>query len=335
MKFRRSIWPTRNSCASTKFCQVSIAFRSTALLCIRAKFREKARTKLDFEPFRRLGTIMLDRMKAVGHLAANRLFKPMVKKHLDQPKRYIVTRHCNRSKQKTVGTRRQSSESGDPRSPNVENTWDVPVFGKMKVSDVFKNGGLAVSLLLGVINTWTIRQQQVSEGERSEKEDIDRLERIYEKLRNNWREIAHSRNAVLDRHDGVLNAVFRFLDTWNDTNVQSWHGGAPETKKSTVVNTKPAPESFREVIRFFIDWGYHHNNKTIDSARLKEYVGPDCEKLRGILTEVRGDEAKSWDKADKDNLEKVVNILDKLLDCKSGMELQCDGQWITDLFEPW
>ena len=253
---------------------------------------------------------------AVGHLAANRLFKPMVKNHLDQPERYIMTRHCNRSKPKPVGARRQSSESGNPREPNGENTWDVPVFGKMKVSDVFKNAGLAVSLFLGGMNTgtniWMIRRQSASEGKKSEKEDMERREENTTLLSKDWREIADFREAVLHRHDGVLNAVFPFLHTWIVTNVQSRHGSATTTNKPTVVNTKPAPKSFVEVIRFFGQWEYFHKHKTIDSARLKDSLGSEPDKFRDILTEIRDEEAKGWHKADSDNLKAVIDFLDKI-----------------------
>ena len=249
----------------------------------------------------------------MGYLAMNRLFKstvePIVKKHLNQSKRYIMTRHFNRSRQKAVGTRRQSSESGNPRSPNGENTWDVPVFGKRKESDLFTKTMGAGTLVFTGMSTWMIRQQQVSESESKRSKQFDDN---HTKLSKDWRDIADSRKAVLHQHDDVLNAVFPFLHTWNVTNVQSRHGGATTTNKSTAANTKPAPESFLEVIRFFIEWKRLHDDKTIDSANLKNHLLSDFDTFHKVLTEVREKEAKSWHKIDKDRLRDVLDFLDKI-----------------------
>ena len=127
-----------------------------------------------------------------------------------------------------------------------------------------------------------------------------------------WRDIADSCEAVLHRHDGVLNAVFRFLHTWIVTGVQSQNGGATATNQPTVVNTKPAPKSCREVIGFFLRWKNHHNDKTIDSARLKEYLLSDIDTFHNVLTDIRDDEAKGWHKIDKDKLKSVVDFLDMI-----------------------
>ena len=249
----------------------------------------------------------------MGYLAANRLFKsaiePIVKKYLSQSKRYITTRHSNRSRQKVVGTRRQSSESGNPRSPNGENTLDVPVFGKMKVSDVFQNVAVAGTLIGVGITIWTERQLQVSESERKRSEQCN--DNLAELL-GFWDEIAASREAVLHRHDDVPNAVFGFLYTSNVTDVQSRHGGAMATKKSTIANTKPAPKNFLKVIRFFMQWEYYDNNKTIDSADLKQQLGSEFDTFRDILAEIRDEEATSWHETDSNNLNKVVDFLNDI-----------------------
>ena len=256
----------------------------------------------------------------MGYLAANRFFKstvePIVKMYLNQSNRFIMSRHFNRSRQTTVGTRRQSSESGNPRSPNGENKWDVPGFGKMKVSDVLTLAGFAVSLIgVGMntgMNTWMILRQLASEDKKSEEEKEERRVTNTRLLSMDWREIANSRKAVLHRHDGVLNAVFPFLYAWNDTNDQSRHEGATTTNKSTVVNTKPAPESFREVIQFFLQWEHFHKRNTIDSADLKQQLCSDFDTFHKHLTEVRDKEAKSWHKTDKERLRDVVDFLDKI-----------------------
>ena len=252
---------------------------------------------------------MTIRMTAVGYLAMDRL-KPMVKMHLDQSKRYITTRHSNRSRQKAVNTSRQSSESGNPRSPNGENTWDIPVFGKVPGPDVFKLTVVtSASLGLGMMTALTDRQKQISESEsKRSKQCNDNLA----ELLGFWEEIADSRNAVLHRHDDVPNAVFPFLHTWIVTNGQSRHGGAKATNKSTAANIKPAPKNFLKVIRFFMQWEYYDNNKTIDSADLKQQLGSEFDTFRDILAEIRDEEATSWHETDSNNLNKVVDFLNDI-----------------------
>ena len=314
VKFRLSIWPTRNGCASTKSCLVPIDFGSTALLCRRAKVCEKARTKLHFGSFRRLSTTLTNRMKAVGSLAMNRLFKPMVKKHLNQPKRYIVTRHSNRSKPKTVGARRQSSESGNPRSPNGENTWDIPGFGKVPVLDVFKlTVGTAVSLFIGVMNTCLILQQMASEGKKIEEEKKGRQVNRTTALFDEWREMRDSRKAVLHAHDDVPNTVFPSLHTWIVTNFQNLNKLIAMGDRSTVDQSTPAAESFVMVIDFFLKWEYYDDNKTIDSAQMKKYIGPEFKTIHKVLTEIRDEEEfKSRHQIDSDKLSDVLRFLDKM-----------------------
>ena len=251
----------------------------------------------------------------MGSLAMNRLFKstvePIVKKHLNQPKRYIMTRLSNRSRQKAVGTRQQSSESGNPRSPNGENTWDVPVFGKITLSNAFQNVGVAGTLIGVGITIWTERQKQVSEGKKSEGKDAMRnLQNLH--LVKMWLDLADSREAILHRHDDVPNGVFPFLYTWIVTNIQSRHGGAKATNKSTVVNTKPAPKSVADVMFFFLVWQSSEESGTINSAVLKQQLGSQINTFQKALTEIREKEAEGWHKTDKDNLNTVLHFLDEI-----------------------
>ena len=115
-----------------------------------------------------------------------------------------------------------------------------------------------------------------------------------------WSDMASSRNAVLHKRynsDGYFN-LYKLV--------------APTTNKSTIVNTTPTPKSFLEVIRFFLQWEYYDNNKTIDSADLKKYLGSEFDTVRDILTKVRDEEANSWHKTDSDNLNKVVDFLNDI-----------------------
>ena len=120
------------------------------------------------------------------------------------------------------------------------------------------------------------------------------------RMLNEWFDMSSSLKAVLHERynsDGHLNLHKRV---------------AKATNKSTIVNTKPAPKNFLKVIRFFMQWEYYDNNKTIDSARLKKYLGSEFDTFRDILAEIRDEEATSWHKADKDNLNKVVDFLDEV-----------------------
>ena len=120
------------------------------------------------------------------------------------------------------------------------------------------------------------------------------------RMLNEWFDMSSSRRAVLHKRynrDGYFN-LHKLVAT--------------TTNKSTIVNTKPAPKNFLKVIRFFMQWEYYDNNKTIDSARLKKYLGSEFDTFRDILAEIRDEEATSWHKADKDNLNKVVDFLDEV-----------------------
>ena len=120
------------------------------------------------------------------------------------------------------------------------------------------------------------------------------------RMLNEWFDMSSSLKAVLHERynsDGHLNLHKRV---------------AKATNKSTIVNTKPAPKNFLKVIRFFMQWEYYDNNKTIDSAYLRDYLGSEFDTFRDILAEIRDEEATSWHKADKDNLNKVVDFLDEV-----------------------
>ena len=81
--------------------------------------------------------------------------------------------------------------------------------------------------------------------------------------------------------------------------------------KSKADETTRAPKSVGTIIHFFLRWKFHHDNKTIDSAHLKEYIGTEFGAFRDTLKEIRAGEAKDWDGGDLNNLNEVVDFLDE------------------------
>ena len=114
-----------------------------------------------------------------------------------------------------------------------------------------------------------------------------------------WSSIAPSRKAVLNKR-------------YNNNQYLYLHKLLGMANKSEADKATPAPKSVANVIRFFLRWKFHHDNKTIDSVDLKKYLGSQFDTFRDILTEIRGDETRDWDEADLDNLNEVVDFLDKL-----------------------
>ena len=92
--------------------------------------------------------------------------------------------------------------------------------------------------------------------------------------------------------------------------------------KSKAGQTTPVPKSVANVIHFFLLRKFHRDDDTIDLADLKKYLGSEFGILHRILTEIRDEEAKSWDEADSDNPNEVVNFLDEI----SKMETEGSGE---------
>ena len=116
---------------------------------------------------------------------------------------------------------------------------------------------------------------------------------------NEWFGMASSREAVLHkRHnsDGHFN-LHKLIAMGN---------------QSKVHQTKPAPASVANVMGFFLLWQSLEKSGTINSADLKERIGSQLATFHDILTEIRDEEAKSWDKADSDRLDSVVDFLDEV-----------------------
>ena len=114
-----------------------------------------------------------------------------------------------------------------------------------------------------------------------------------------WSDIAPFREVVLHQH-------------YDSNHCFSLHNLFGMVIKSKVDQITPATESLLEIINFFLLWKYDDDDKDIDSARLKKLLGSQCITLHTILTEIRDEEAKSWHQIESDNLNEVVDFLDKL-----------------------
>ena len=114
-----------------------------------------------------------------------------------------------------------------------------------------------------------------------------------------WFDMASSREAVLHKRynsDGYFN-LHKLIAIGN---------------QSKVDQITPAPESVADVIRFFLLWKSLEKRSTIDSADLKKQLGSQFATFHEILNEIRDDEAKGWHQIESDNLNEVIDFLDKI-----------------------
>ena len=114
-----------------------------------------------------------------------------------------------------------------------------------------------------------------------------------------WSAITPSRKAVLNK-------------TYNNNHYFNLHNLFGIANKSNIDQITPAPKSVADVIQFFLWWKFYDDDKIIDSACLKERLGPRFFLFHEILNEIRDEEAKSWHQADSDNLNEVIGFLDKM-----------------------
>ena len=139
------------------------------------------------------------------------------------------------------------------------------------------------------------KQSKQRQAEAEARHRLDNTARMFDE----WFDMASSRKAVLHKRyngDGYFNLHKLFAK-----------GNRSEVDQST-----PVPKSVAAVMRFCIEWKYYDDNKTINSADLKEYLGSEFNTVRDVLTEIRDEEAKSWHKTDKERLRDVVDFLDKI-----------------------
>ena len=118
-------------------------------------------------------------------------------------------------------------------------------------------------------------------------------------MSDEWSAIAPSRRTVLNK-------------TYKSNRYLDLHKLLGMANKSKADQTTLVPESVDDVIQFFLRWKSHHDNKTINSVELKEYLGSKFDTFHDILTKIRDEEARDWHQADSDNLKKVVDFLDEL-----------------------
>ena len=117
-------------------------------------------------------------------------------------------------------------------------------------------------------------------------------------MSSEWSLIDPSRQAVLKMYkSNWYSKLHKLLGMANNS----------KAKQST-----RAPKSVGTIIHFFLRWKFHHDNKTIDSAHLKEYIGTEFDTFHDILTEIRDDEARDWGGADVNKLNKVIDFLDEI-----------------------
>ena len=151
-------------------------------------------------------------------------------------------------------------------------------------------GGLA-----SVSNYYEMKQAEQRLAEAEARHRFDNTMRMF----NEWFGMASSREAVLHKRynsDGHFN-LHKLIAMGN---------------QSKVHQTKPAPASVANVMGFFLLWQSLEKSGTINSADLKERIGSQLATFHDILTEIRDEEAKSWDKADSDRLDSVVDFLDEV-----------------------
>ena len=144
-----------------------------------------------------------------------------------------------------------------------------------------------------------------------------RIERESEKARQDnarqmsveWSSMHLSREAVLKkRNKSNRFSILRKLLRW----VKKWKAD----------KTTRAPTSVASIIQFFIRWKNRRDDDTIDSARLKEYIGSRFDTFHDILTEIRDDEARDWGGAEVNKLTKVIDFLAEI----SKMEMDGSGE---------
>ena len=237
----------------------------------------------------------MDRFKALGHRVANRLFK-----HTVWP---VGGRRFGQNAEQTAKNNVQQQVSGNPHPPHGGNARGLPVFGRLTEPNASHNFFVSPTFLFCWISIWGKLRLDNKRLEIKQK----RIERESEKARQDnarqmsveWSSMHLSREAVLKkRNKSNRFSILRKLLRW----VKKWKAD----------KTTRAPTSVASIIQFFIRWKNRRDDDTIDSARLKEYIGSRFDTFHDILTEIRDDEARDWGGADVNKLNKVIDFLDKI-----------------------
>ena len=205
------------------------------------------------------------------------------------------------SAEQTARNKVQQQVSGNPHPPHVGNARCLPVFDRLTVLNTSHTFFLCTTILLTCYRIWG------EPGSGTQRLEMERRERESTKARQDnarqmcveWSSMHPSREAVLNKtYKSNWNSILRKLLRW--------------VKKSEADETTPVPDGVANIIHFFIRWKNRHDNKTIDSARLKKYLEAEFFDFRDILIEIRDEEARDWGGADVNNLNKVIDFLDEL-----------------------
>ena len=229
----------------------------------------------------------------------------------------------------------QQQMSGNP-PPLHEKRLLLPVFGALTMTNAYQNVLGTGMFLLTCYGIWgepglgnqglefakrisemeqqkiEMEQQKIEieqEQEQREKESEKAREDNTHQMSFEWSSIDPSLEAVLNKtYKSNRFSILRKLLRW--------------VKKSKPDKATRAPKSVGTIIHFFLRWKFHHDNKTIDSAHLKEYIGTEFDTFRDSLEEIRDDEARDWGGADVNKLNKVIDFLDEI----SKMEMDGSGE---------
>ena len=252
-------------------------------------------------------------IKALGRRAASRLLapivRPIVKNNLKPMVEQSVKTNLKQIVKPILKDYLEQQAGGNAHTPHGGNARDLRVLTRSTTSDTLKNSLPSATILLSCITLW---RELRSDDKKAKTEETNVRRENTNQMSNIWNGMADSRRAVLNRQNGVLSTIGKFLRTSYNTIFQTQQGGRTMMNKSKANQTTPAPESVDDVIQFFLRWKSHHDNKTINSVELKEYLGSKFDTFHDILTKIRDEEARDWHQADSDNLKKVVNFLDEI-----------------------
>ena len=201
-------------------------------------------------------------------------------------------------------------ESNTPELPHRENRLNIPVLGRIKVSNFLSMLFTASAALLNGIHHWW---ERTKEEERTEKEDSNRRKDCTTQMIKDWVGMADSRKAVRRLQDGVLVIEGQSCDAWWKIFFPAPESGTTTANVSTADQTEQATESVAVLIDFLLLWKHHHNEGDVNSDRLKEHLGLEFSYFHKILTKIHRDEGlMGQDEVDRNNLNEVVAFLDEL-----------------------
>ena len=147
------------------------------------------------------------------------------------------------------------------------------------------------------VSYYEMKQSEQRLAEAAARHRFDNTRRMFDE----WIDMSSSRKAVLHKRYNNSDGYFNL------------HKLIAMGDRSTVDQSTPAAESFVMVIDFFLKWEYYDDNKTIDSAQMKKYIGPEFKTIHKVLTEIRDEEEfKSRHQIDSDKLSDVLRFLDKM-----------------------